>query len=692
MLLVGANDKNNSLMHGGPMGCRGWHLYPWLAAPAALWMVLAGLASALDVVNYSANVNDRFASGFPTAPVPNTDASFVGLDYDWSGVAWSTTTYAASSYKGFGMLSPRHYLAATHYSAAAGLRLRLDDGTVVEGTPQSVTNTAFGFPISGTTPDIALGKLSAPIVGFPAMARYAVLDLNNSSGSDSLANYAGQTLLVYGRGASTNDSPRIASSSITSATTTAYGANNGYMTSPTTTYTLVGGDSGSPAFIPWTNPNGGSELTIIGNNAAVDPGNNNIQNFIGRAAIMNEFNSIMNPDGFSLRIEGNVSNTWVGSSSQNITNKGAWGIVQGNLNAPSDRYVLFDAATAGGERSVVVDGASNQRGMYFKSTAAADDGFTFSGASTLTIGRGGITNYDNSRQTISAPIALGASQYWDVGSGGVTAGAINSAGFLLEVAGSGTGIISGAVSGTGGVALSGTRLEMTGTSSYTGGTWVHSGALVVNGSIASSSGVTVNAGGRLAGSGVVAAIAGSGAVDPGNSPGILTAPSVDPTGGLDFNFEFTQLGSPTWGNAIASGNDVLRLTSPSAPFTASLTSSNAINVYLDIGSLAVGDTFRGGFFTDRDRAFLGSISGASFNYFVADAVGGVSYGGTSYMPYNGPFTFDWSTVVETATFSGGSETGYVTQFVVVPEPGTWLLLAVAVAGGVAVRARRRARL
>jgi autotransporter-associated beta strand protein len=328
--------------------------------------------------------------------------------------------------------------------------------------------------------------------------------------------------------------------------------------------------------------------------------------------------------------------------------------------------------------------------MFFKSTATVGDGFTFSGASTLTIGRGGIVNYDNSRQTISAPIALGASQYWDVGPGGVTAGAINTAGFLLEVSGSGTGIISGAVSGAGGVALSGSRLEMTGTSSYTGGTWVHSGSLVVNGSIAASSGVTVNAGGSLAGSGVVAAIAGAGSVDPGNSPGILTAPSVNPAGGLDFNFEFTQLGSPAWGNATASGNDVLRLTSPTAPFSSSLTSSNVINVFLDVGSLGLGDTFRGGFFTDRDADFLGSISAATFSYFVADAGGSTSYSGTSYDPYAGPFSFNWSTVVETATFAGGSETGYVGQFVVVPEPGVWLLVAVAAAGGVAVGARRRA--
>lgn len=664
------------------MGCRGWQRYPWLAATASLWMALASTASALDVVNYSTAANDRFASGFPTAPVPNTNGSFIGLDYDWSGVGWAST----DGTKGFGFITPQHYLVARHYGGAATIRLVSPDGTLRTGTQAAVTDTNYGVFFSGqSVGDLSIGQLTAPMPASWQIARYGVLDLNASSSTNS--SYNNQPLLVYGRGPNASSSPRIGAATINGTTLSGL---TSQVTSAYSDVKLQGGDSGSPIFIPWTNPEGGSELTIIGNNAGTDFSTVNAYNYFSNSTVMGVINGLTTPQGFALRVVGNPSNTWVGSSSQSITDKGAWGIGPGPQQAPSDRYVLFDAATAGGGRSVVVDGASNQRGMYFKATASANDGFTFSGASTLTIGRGGITNYDNSRQTISAPIALGASQYWDVGAGGVTAGAINTAGFLLEVAGSGTGIISGVVSGSGGVALSGSRLEMTGTSSYTGGTWVHSGALVVNGSIATSSGVTVNAGGRLGGSGVVAAIAGSGSVDPGNSPGILTAPSVNPSGGLDFNFEFTQLGSPTWGNAAASGNDVLRLTSPTAPFTSALIASNAINVYLDIASLAVGDTFRGGFFTDRDLAFLGSISGASFNYFVADAGGGVSYGGTSYTPYVGPFTFDWSTVVETATFAGGSETGYVTQFVVVPEPGTWLLLAVAVAGAAAVRARRRA--
>jgi hypothetical protein len=653
----------------------------------ALGLVLGAVATpvrALDVVGYTSTANDRFASGFPMAPVPNTAGGYIGLGYDWTGVGWSAT----DGTKGFGFLSPQHYLVAAHYGGAATLRLQQADGSLVSGTQQSVVNTGYGFDINGTY-DMSVGSLTAPLANFSQIARYAVLDLNLTSSTDSLANYTNQPLIVYGRGTNGSSSPRVADSSVFSASSTLYNnPNNGYMITKTTTYTLQVGDSGSPAFITWTNPDGDQELTIIGNNAAVDTTNgNNLQSFMGRAAIMSQFNTLMNPDGFALRITGNPSNTWVGSTSQSINNRGAWGLSP-PASAPSDRYVLFDAATAGGGRSVLIDSAANERGMFFKATAVAADGFSFSGASTLTIGRGGIVNYDDARQTISAPIALGSSQYWDVGPGGVTAGAIDTAGYLLEVAGSGAGVVSGNVSGAGGVALSGTRLELTGTSSYTGGTWVHSGRLVVDGSIAASSGVTVNAAGSVAGSGLVAAIAGSGSVDPGNSPGILTAPSVDPTGGLDFNFEFTQIGSPTWGNASASGNDVLRLQSVTTPFTSPLTAANAINIYLEVASLSLADTFRGAFFTDRDADFLGSISNATFNYFLADAGGTVDYNGVAYNLYAGPFTFDWFTVAETANFAGGSEAGYVGQFVVVPEPATWLLMVAAVAGAATVRSRR----
>lgn len=653
--------------------------------------------SALDVTGYSAAVNDRFASGFPTSPVPNISGSFVGATYDWSGVGWSTTTYAASSYKGLALLSPRHFLTAQHYEngglVTQGVRIRTSSGIVVSQTNTGIDNLGYGLVLTnaGTTaPDLAMGTLAAPIAA-SEVARYGVLDLYATSSSTLYSAYNNLSLLAYGRGATTNGSPRAAATSVNLA---AAFNSNPIETAVRTLYTgsasvqLVEGDSASPLLHGWTNPNGGHELTVLGVNSATDFATYNYMSFLAAPGAMANTNNVMTPDGYALKVVGNPTNTWVGSSSTSIGNRSAWGLSP-PTSAPSDKYVLFNGATAGSGRAVTVDTAANERGLYFKSTGSGTLGFTFSGASTLTVGRGGITNYDASRQTIASTIALGDHQYWDVGPGGVTAAAISTGtGFLLEIAGSGTARITGNVSGGGGLAVSGHRLELSGSSSYTGRTWVHAGTLSVGGTIASSSGVSLAAAGVLAGTGRVSAIAGAGSVDPGTSPGILTGRSVDPSAGLDFNFEFTQTGSPTWGTGTASGNDVLRLTSGSAPFTTPLASANAVNVFLDVSTLSLNDVFRGGFFTDLDTAFLGSVQNASWNYYLATAGGTTTYNGVAYSLYGGPYTFALTTVAETAAFSGGSEAGYVTQFTVVPEPAMGAAVAVAIAACVAGWRRR----
>lgn len=643
-------------------------------------------ALSLDVTGYSATVNDRFTSGFPTAPVPNTSGSFVGSAYDWSGVGWSTT----DGTKGFGFLSPRHYLVASHYSGATNVRLATGSGLVTV-TQQSVTNTGYGLTLNGT-PDLSLGRLNASLAGTAAIARYGVLDLYATSSADVPSAYANQPVLVYGRGTSGTTSPRIASSSVFSASTTLYESpNNGYMITKTTNYTLQVGDSGSPAFIAWANPNGGSELTIIGNNAAVDtPNGNNLQNFIARTGIMSQLNTLMTPDGYALRMVGNVSGTWIGGSGSpaqgdDLSRGGNWS----GGSVPSDLYVLFNG-TSSSVRAVDVKAATNLRGLAFKSTGTSGDGFTFSGANTLTIGRGGVTNYDTDRQTITAPVTLGDHQYWDVGAGGVTVGGINTNGKLLEIACSGTTRITGAVSGSGGLALSGSRLELTGSSTYTGATWVHAGTLIVDGNAVASSGFTVGATATLGGSGSVAAIGGAGTVAPGNSPGILAAPSVDGSAGLDFAFEFTGTGAPAYGTGTASVNDVLRLTG-TAPFVQSLTAANAIDVFFNVPGLTANTVFRGGFFTDRDVAFLGSIQNASFRYYAFDPSGTTFSNGVTYSLYAGPLTFDVATVAETAGFAGGTETGYVMQLTVVPEPAAIVLVVTAAGGLLVARSLRRRR-
>ena len=453
--------------------------------------VAAFPVAAYDVVGYTAAANNRFSSGFPTAPVTNTSGSFVGLAYSWLGVGWATSDPT----KGFGFLTPKHYLVAKHYGGAATINLLAAGGQVITGTEASVTDTGYGFTNGGTQPaDIAIGELTASLPAAYGLPRYGVFDANTSSTTNS--SYAGQPLMVYGRGPDGTQSPRMGPATVGGAYAWNVSGSSSYIGSTVATGTLQVGDSGSPTFITWTNPNGAAEITIIGNNAATDFTSVNIYNFLGAAAVMNAVDALTTPDGYALKIVGTPSNTWVGSSSTSIGNRGAWGLSP-PTPVPSDKYVLFSGTSAGNSRAVSVDTNANLRGLYFKSTGSGTLGFTFSGTSTLTIGRGGVTNYDSSPQTILSAITLGASQYWNVGSGGVTAAAVNTgtAGYLLEIDGSGTARFTGTISGAGGLALTGQRLELTGSNSYTGGTWVHNGTLsAAAGSLASTGTIAVEAG------------------------------------------------------------------------------------------------------------------------------------------------------------------------------------------------------
>jgi fibronectin-binding autotransporter adhesin len=246
-----------------------------------------------------------------------------------------------------------------------------------------------------------------------------------------------------------------------------------------------------------------------------------------------------------------------------------------------------------------------------------------------------------------------------------------------------TGALSGdAASGLAKAGLG--TLVLSATSSYLGETLVGAGRLVVDGSIAASSGVNVSAGAELAGTGRVAAITGGGLVAPGNSPGILTAPAANLSGGLDFAFEFAQAGGPTWGSAANSGNDVLRLTDLSAPFIGTATAGNVFDIYF----AATDETYLGGLFTDRAASFESLISGATFNYFVRDASGPVSYQGFNYSSLSFGDVTRSTVQVASAAFAGGTVTdGYTMQFVIVPEPQGLALAGLGMAVGWLLRRR-----
>lgn len=119
-------------------------------------------------------------------------------------------------------------------------------------------------------------------------------------------------------------------------------------------------------------------------------------------------------------------------------------------------------------------------------------------------------------------------------------------------------------------------VQVTGTLATGGMVNVRHGTLNVDGfGTLSASSVGVDSGATPAGVGLVTAtLGGAGLVAPGNSPGILTAQAVDPTGGLDRAFEFSGTAAPDYENAESSLNDILRLTG-AKPLTAGRQRSRA---------------------------------------------------------------------------------------------------------------------
>jgi len=237
-------------------------------------------------------------------------------------------------------------------------------------------------------------------------------------------------------------------------------------------------------------------------------------------------------------------------------------------------------------------------------------------------------------------------------------------------------------------------LTLSGNNDYRGPTNVSDGTLIVDGSIASSRGVTVDAGAILGGHGIVPGISGAGLVSPGNSEEILTALNVDPSSGLDFVFDYGATGSPDYGTPDNSINDVLRLTDAS-PFVSALGAANTVGIYLDLTDIAQNDVFLGGFFTDQESDFYSSVVNADWEFYIfGDGSGSHLHpvDGTNFYPlseFDPLMSLQISTVAQTADFTGGDEPGRVLQLrAFVPEPSTMLIWSLLAGLGIGMGWRR----
>ncbi len=253
-----------------------------LAVAAALTPELR----AVVINDYASAKHDRFASGFPSAPVPNTSSSFLGLSYNWSGVGWDPSDLR----RNIAMISSQFFVYATHFQPGSTLNFYSPAlGSVVSysWTPiTDVTRFRFNHPTTGQPGDFSIGKLSSPLDPTHGITPYPILQLLNPN------QYLGLPLLTYGYGGSGGTAgPRIGTDTIDGfADLDLYPLNTGDSVADTRTiYHVDGGqpgntryqsgDSSGPLFVPWN-----GTLTLVGTHSAVgtDPSGNffNFDNFI----------------------------------------------------------------------------------------------------------------------------------------------------------------------------------------------------------------------------------------------------------------------------------------------------------------------------------------------------------------------------------------------------------------------------
>ena len=245
-------------------------------AVAAL-LALTGLPLRASEIDSGATAarNYRFAGGFDTG-LPTNNAGALGGGLDLSGVGWS----AADKTWGVALISPKHFAIATHVLRAGGEQLRFlnRDGVVKTYTIKGAGTSGYTLGhYNGGTSDVAIGELVETVSAADNLKIYNVLrppgmpatvpDLNNPPNpaglNPALAWFVGKAVVAVGKNESTAGVFNPRGGKVSRDTIAEVGAYS--LTSPTTADTigyswvssattadsgrLVGGDSGSPAFV-----------------------------------------------------------------------------------------------------------------------------------------------------------------------------------------------------------------------------------------------------------------------------------------------------------------------------------------------------------------------------------------------------------------------------------------------------------
>lgn len=208
------------------------------------------------------------------------------------------------------------------------------------------------------------------------------------------------------------------------------------------------------------------------------------------------------------------------------------------------------------------------------------------GGSPLTIRAGGIINNDANTQTINNAITLGAAQTWNAASGHLAFAGNLASTNLLTLSGNFNTLISGVLSGTGGVTKTGAGTNtLSGANTYSGVTTISVG--VIN--IQNAAGLGSTNAGTIIASG--AALQLQGGISVGNEPLTLSGSGISASGALR-----SLSGSNSWGGVITLGAastfgcDANTL----ALGPGGIINSTFLTTFTDVGNISVSGPIGGG--------------------------------------------------------------------------------------------------
>ena len=284
--------------------------------------------------------------------------------------------------------------------------------------------------------------------------------------------------------------------------------------------------------------------------------------------------------------------------------------------------------------------------LTFNSGAGA---FVLGGTGIYTVNKNGITNSSTNTQTIGNAIALSRSQSWNAASGDlVITGAVNTSGRKITFNGGKNSTLTNVVSGTGNITQSGVgALTLSGSNTYSGGTSLSAGTLIIGSNTALGTGALTITAGTLAANGTARTLTNTNTVNGSftfNSPSDLT---LSGTAALGVNATVTVsgVGALTFGGIVSGSTRILTKAG-----TGTLVLNNA-NTYsggtvVNAGSLVIGNAQALGTGTATFGTMTVSATGsAKFITNTVQLTGNTTFGGTTDMTFNTGTTLTGSRTV-----------------------------------------------